>query len=190
MTMTVPKIKRKKTNSSLRLILYISIFAFCLFIALYLYARENIIVVEESSSSSKIIQPKVDDAPPAKKSDLRGSSNNSSEQKEDYDSMPKSITFNTSQGDIHIKLRPDLSRPSVEYIKRLLDSPRPCDNCRFYRVEKPGILQGIIAKKNVKPNIILGDCPEGLQKAKHECPGHDPNCGCHGPIMKRGMIGW
>ena len=105
-------------------------------------------------------------------------------------SLPKSMTFKTSEGDIRIKLRPDLSLPSVQYIQKLLNDPSPCSNCRFYRAEKPGILQGILKKKNVPPNTILGDCPEGLVGKKHDCPAHDPNCGCHGPIMTKGMIAW
>ena len=26
--------------------------------------------------------------------------------------------------------------------------------------------------------------------AGRKCPSHDPNCGCHGPIMSKGMVGW
>eukprot|EP00551_Chaetoceros_affinis_P011566 CAMPEP_0203662310 /NCGR_PEP_ID=MMETSP0090-20130426/319_1 /ASSEMBLY_ACC=CAM_ASM_001088 /TAXON_ID=426623 /ORGANISM="Chaetoceros affinis, Strain CCMP159" /LENGTH=288 /DNA_ID=CAMNT_0050525075 /DNA_START=18 /DNA_END=884 /DNA_ORIENTATION=+ len=106
------------------------------------------------------------------------------------ENLPKSITLKTTEGDIVINLRPDLSLPSVQYIQRLLDDPSPCTNCRFYRAEKPGILQGILVKKNVKPNKILGECPEEMKGKKHDCPPHDPNCGCHGPIMKKGMIAW
>mgnify|MGYP004300881927 CR=1 FL=1 len=26
--------------------------------------------------------------------------------------------------------------------------------------------------------------------AGRKCPSHDPQCGCHGPIMSKGMVGW
>jgi cyclophilin family peptidyl-prolyl cis-trans isomerase len=100
------------------------------------------------------------------------------------------VTMSTSQGDLRIKFRPDLSLPSVNYIKALLNDPGPCNNCKFYRAEKPGILQGILKKSNVKANTILGDCPEEVKSLTHKCPEHDPNCKCHGPVMERGMIGW
>jgi cyclophilin family peptidyl-prolyl cis-trans isomerase len=104
--------------------------------------------------------------------------------------LPETITLKTSEGDLRIKLRPDLSLESVQYIQKLLEDPNPCSHCEFYRAEKPGILQGVLETENVKPNTVLGKCPEGLSGKKHECPEHDPNCGCHGPIMKRGMIAW
>lgn len=109
----------------------------------------------------------------------------------DASSLPDRLTLRTRLGDIKIILRPDLSLESVEYIKGLLDSPNPCPRCRFYRAEKPGIIQGMLAKDGVPPNTVLGECPEEFRGApKHDCPEHDPNCGCHGPIMHRGMVGW
>jgi len=37
---------------------------------------------------------------------------------------------------------------------------------------------------------VLGPCPDENYKPKLKCPSHDPNCGCHGPIMTKGMVGW
>jgi hypothetical protein len=119
---------------------------------------------------------------------IRGGDVDKKQQKKS--SLPETITLKTSEGDLRIKLRPDLSLESVQYIQKLLVDPNPCSRCRFYRAEKPGILQGILKKKNVNKNRALGKCPEGLSGKKHKCPEHDPNYSCHGPIMKRGMIAW
>lgn len=168
--MTVPKVKRKKVASILyiRFIIYASVFLVCLFTALYLHEIDT----EHTTADNK--------------NALKGQNNGHIEE----EVLPKSITLHTSQGDIRVTLRPDLSLPSVRYIKRLLDDQSPCKNCRFYRAEKPGILQGILRKENVEINKVLGDCPDGMKDLKHKCPDHDPNCGCHGPVMKRGMIAW
>lgn len=105
------------------------------------------------------------------------------------------VTLTTDAGEILIKLRPDLSQPSADYIISLIQSTEMCNNCRFYRAEKPGILQGILAKKSVKINETLGKCPDEYKASallidKKKCPDWDPDCGCHGPIMTRGMVGW
>uniref|UniRef100_A0A7S2EF05 PPIase cyclophilin-type domain-containing protein n=1 Tax=Trieres chinensis TaxID=1514140 RepID=A0A7S2EF05_TRICV len=104
------------------------------------------------------------------------------------------VTLTTSHGDIQIRLRPDLSPESVRYVREVLASPEPCSPCNFYRAEKPGIFQGKIVKKGVSANQELGKCPEDYLKdgtpPKRDCPPHDPQCGCHGPIMTRGMVGW
>eukprot|EP00555_Chaetoceros_dichaeta_P003575 CAMPEP_0198252258 /NCGR_PEP_ID=MMETSP1447-20131203/2787_1 /TAXON_ID=420782 /ORGANISM="Chaetoceros dichaeta, Strain CCMP1751" /LENGTH=261 /DNA_ID=CAMNT_0043937441 /DNA_START=27 /DNA_END=808 /DNA_ORIENTATION=- len=115
------------------------------------------------------------------------------DEEEEEDDNATAISLSTIAGDIHIDLRPDLSLPSVEYIQKLLQSSAPCTTCRFYRADKPGILQGELAKKNVKDVPTLGECPpafQGLTKDKADCPAWDTNCGCHGPIMTRGMVGW
>jgi len=94
--------------------------------------------------------------------------------------LPKSLTLSTVEGEILINLRPDLSLDSVKYIKALLDSPKACKNCRLYRAEQRGILQGILVKDDVAPNTVLGSCPEGVDTEEL----------CHGPIMHRGLVGW
>lgn len=205
--MTLPKIKRKKASgqsTKLQVLLYLCAVSFCLFTALFLLSKsiESTAPINLAAGTSSIggdnarggkgditTNSRVVD----KKQELRGIRNSNGQPNASSlssSSLPKTITLNTSEGDIKIKLRPDLSLPSVQYIKNLLDDPSPCKNCRFYRAEKPGILQGILAKEKVKRNTILGDCPEEFKGKKHDCPEHDPNCGCHGPVMKRGMIGW
>ena len=39
---------------------------------------------------------------------------------------------------------------------------------------------------------MFGKCPDDFDatKTKTKCPPHDPNCGCHGPIMTKGMVAW
>lgn len=63
---------------------------------------------------------------------------------------------------------------------------------RFYRVENQLLLQGIISEDSVPKNTILGPCPDYAKYQNHatKCPAHDPNCGCHGPVMTNGMVGW
>jgi len=116
---------------------------------------------------------------------------------EDDDKVPSPnkvfLVLNNAVGTIEVDLRPDLSPSSVKYIQELIAaSSEKCTNCRFYRAEKPGILQGKLGKASVPPNTELGNCPKGLTSpAKTDnCPKWDPNCGCHGPIMTRGMVGW
>ena len=184
--MTLPKIKRKKVGDKsikVRVVIYLCVLSSCFFTLLFLHGK-SIASIELASSSTSSDSVAID-----KKQELRGS-NNGQANIPPLSSLPKTITLNTPEGNIKIKLRPDLSLPSVQYIKKLLDDPSPCQNCRFYRAEKPGILQGILAKKNVKKNTVLGDCPEEFKGKKHDCPQHDPNCGCHGPVMRKGMIGW
>jgi cyclophilin family peptidyl-prolyl cis-trans isomerase len=89
---------------------------------------------------------------------------------------------------LRITLRPDLSPDSVEYIHEILK--QGCERCKFYRAEKPGILQGIMANEHVAVAKERGPCPAGLESIENECPAWDPNCGCHGPLMERGMVGW
>ena len=106
-------------------------------------------------------------------------------------------------GTIRIVLRPDLSPESVHYIKQLVrvvldddddDNNNNCQHCNLYRAEKPGILQGILksTSNNNNNNSIIpkGPCPAGFETVPNDCPKWDKECGCHGPIMKRGMVAW
>ena len=104
-------------------------------------------------------------------------------------SVQETVTLMTSQGGIVISLRPDLAFDSVNYIRALLDSSEPCTNCRFYRAEQRGILQGILKKNGVRPNRVLGKCPLSPEE-KHELKEEDRLKPCHGPHMTRGMVGW
>ena len=124
------------------------------------------------------------------KTSFRGSSAAATSTSTDY------ITLKTPHGNIRINLRPDLSSESVDYVRRIVSS-KSCstDSCRLYRAEKPGILQGILksgadAQPLIAPNNVFGTCPEEYKTVKQDCPPHDPNCGCHGPVMVHGMVGW
>ncbi|KAL3802140.1 hypothetical protein ACHAW5_000225 [Stephanodiscus triporus] len=69
-----------------------------------------------------------------------------------------------------------------------------CERCKFYRAEPGLLLQGVIAHPSTtttsssKP--VLGPCPIENYVPRSICPEHDPDCGCHGPVMTRGMVGW
>lgn len=108
---------------------------------------------------------------------------------------------------IRIKLRPEIGgRPSVDYLCRLAhrmkgkinrdaaecvpDGPGSC----FYRNERGLLLQG-----KFDPTIMSemaeskGPCPSEDAAQVYEtrtCFEHDPNCGCHGPMMTQGDVAW
>ena len=109
--------------------------------------------------------------------------------KQESTSNKETLVLTTKHGKIKIVLRPDLSAGSVDYIHRLVDS-KVCRRCNFYRAEKPGILQGVVANKDIGFNKELGPCPPGAESVKNDCPKWDENCGCHGPVMTRGMVAW
>jgi cyclophilin family peptidyl-prolyl cis-trans isomerase len=99
----------------------------------------------------------------------------------------------TDVGTIRIHLRPDLSPESANYILQVVQAQPPggpCPHCNFYRAEKPGILQGILAHPDVPHNTVRGPCPPGSEGVKNECPQWDSHCGCHGPVLTRGMVAW
>jgi hypothetical protein len=100
------------------------------------------------------------------------------------------LTLSTATGPIQIVLRPDLSLSSVQYILNITSSCRPCN---LYRAEKPGILQGILQSSNSAVDtstITKGKCPPGDETVANDCPAWDAQCGCHGPVMTRGMVAW
>jgi uncharacterized protein YceK len=104
----------------------------------------------------------------------------------------ETLILKTKIGDIKIVLRPDLSKGSVDYIHRLIKASAPdgsCPGCRLYRAEKPGILQGIL-RKDVDANTVRGSCPADFEAVPNDCPAWDKQCGCHGPVMTKGMVGW
>mmetsp|Transcript_7038 Transcript_7038/g.10112 ORF Transcript_7038/g.10112 Transcript_7038/m.10112 type:complete len:281 (-) Transcript_7038:721-1563(-) len=106
-------------------------------------------------------------------------------------------------GDIRIAFRPDLAGPSsIQYVIDVVEAASvassdgdiqngvTCSRCNFYRAEPKLLLQGVIAQHSISSHSVsLGPCPDKLPPQSH-CPEHDPNCGCHGPIMTKGMVGW
>jgi hypothetical protein len=107
----------------------------------------------------------------------------------------ETLVLTTALGEVKIIMRPDLSEESVDYIHRLIRSG-PCHRCNFYRADKPGILQGIMANINpdtgtgIAENGIKGTCPPGFENVKNDCPAWDKQCGCHGPVMTKGAVAW
>jgi hypothetical protein len=96
----------------------------------------------------------------------------------------------TTEGDIKIVLRPDLSTESTDYIYAMLSDSDHCSPCNLYRAEKPGILQGVLSNKNIPVPTVKGSCPVGSEDVPNDCPKWDKSCGCHGPVMTRGYVGW
>lgn len=51
-----------------------------------------------------------------------------------------------------------------------------------------------LSHKKMAPFLRKGPCPKGIDPEvdfpDRRCFPHDPDCGCHGPIMTRGFIGW
>ena len=83
------------------------------------------------------------------------------------------LKLSTKYGDINIKLRPDLSHGSAQYLNKIIQSNH-CDKCNFYRSENPGILQGILENRNIPVNDVFGSCPPDHAKdVKNHCPPHD-----------------
>jgi cyclophilin family peptidyl-prolyl cis-trans isomerase len=99
------------------------------------------------------------------------------------------LVLSTVHGDIRITLRPDLSAESVDYIHRMIEFGK-CDRCNFYRAEKPGILQGVMAHQRVATNTVYGSCPPGMESVQNNCPAWDAQCGCRGPVMTKGAVAW
>lgn len=103
-----------------------------------------------------------------------------------------------STEEIRIRLLPDYSRDSTEFWQAASEEQK-CHG-RIYRSEKGFLIQGRVdcggsstAHKKLKA-IQLGPCPPEANehtKRKHgACPEHDLHCGCHGPVMVQGMVGW
>jgi cyclophilin family peptidyl-prolyl cis-trans isomerase len=92
---------------------------------------------------------------------------------------------------IRIQLRSDWSQGSVDYIHRLVQ--QQCATCSFFRMitnetEKEGILLGTLKNDMVPLNTQPGICPDiDKTKTNANCT---TDCGCHGPILERGMVGW
>jgi len=101
----------------------------------------------------------------------------------------ETLVLHTKLGDIRIEFRPNYSPESVDYWREVV-AQNACDRCNFYRAEKPGILQGIVKSHKVSLPIKKGDCPPEFAQVPNQCPSHDPSCGCHGPVMTRGAVGW
>ena len=115
--------------------------------------------------------------------------------------LPRGIVMRTSLGDVTIHFTPELSgESSIGYVADVIlaaaSSGGGCERCEFYRAEPNMLLQGVIAHRPSAASrddvavVRLGPCPIENYVPENECPKHDPDCGCHGPVMTRGMVGW
>lgn len=91
---------------------------------------------------------------------------------------------------LRLKLLPEHSPDSVAFIKHA--ASHHCGG-ELYRSENNFLVQGRISCPGAPelPKVVKGACPPGVKvEASRQCPSHDPQCGCHGPIMGKGMVGW
>ena len=90
---------------------------------------------------------------------------------------------------LRIRLRPDLSPSSTA---AMVEAAQLGCTGSIYRNEANFLLQGVLdCFDKLKTTVEKGACPPGATKDPNRvCPAHDPECGCHGPIMLTGMVGW
>lgn len=102
----------------------------------------------------------------------------------------ETLVLKTAEGNIKITLLPDLSKESIDYIRAMVADAGNCSPCNLYRAEKPGILQGVLTNKEIPVPTVKGTCPQGSEGVPNDCPDWDKTCGCHGPVMTKGMVAW
>ena len=119
---------------------------------------------------------------------------------DDYKYSASALLIHTQLGDITIHFTPEYSgMSSIQYIIDVFHAASvakttdassvgavECEQCKFYRAESSLLLQGIIAHHSPSKTVNLGPCPINANydiSNTKGCPPHDPNCGCHGPIM-------
>ena len=96
-----------------------------------------------------------------------------------------------SRHSIHVRLRPEFSPESAEFMSGAARATCPGE---LYRNEPGFLVQGRFkcGSQRGPPNVARkGPCPSGVTlDPGRKCFAHDPDCGCHGPIMTKGMVGW
>ena len=110
------------------------------------------------------------------------------EKKDDIVSLK--LTAGGKSHTLRLKLLPEHSPESVAFMRHAATTG--CAG-ELYRSEKDFLVQGRIScqPSASMPKVVKGACPPGAKVEKgRSCPSHDPNCGCHGPIMGKGMVGW
>jgi hypothetical protein len=102
---------------------------------------------------------------------------------------------------LRVRLRPDLSAASCAFIRA---AARAGCGGRLYRDEPRLLVQGKIDcaavitvteahrdAMRLQRLVEKGPCPAGATlDPNRKCVARDPDCGCHGPIVTRGMVGW
>jgi cyclophilin family peptidyl-prolyl cis-trans isomerase len=190
---------QRKSNNSREWIMRMALFSGLLFGLLFLviYFRTLSAALSESrpvmtGGENAVVQ---EDSQPLRANHVEAAAKQeapaivSSDSTKDKEPAKETLVLTTTLGEMRIVLRPDLSKESVQYVKKVV-LYRDCPNCRFYRAEKPGILQGILKGPDVTLNEVKGSCPPGYESVPNDCPEWDKSCGCHGPVMTRGMVGW
>jgi cyclophilin family peptidyl-prolyl cis-trans isomerase len=109
--------------------------------------------------------------------------------KKTQDNKEETLVLSTLHGNIRMVMRPDLSAESVEYIRELVHKGT-CDVCNFYRAEKDFLLQGVMKNEKSQVKVTKGQCPPGYEAKTDDCPPDQFACGCHGPTMERGLVGF
>jgi cyclophilin family peptidyl-prolyl cis-trans isomerase len=119
----------------------------------------------------------------------------------DHDFSGRTHTYSTltlniasHHGRIEITLRPDLSEGSVRYLYDLVQ--QGCARCYFHRKvpsmeANHGFVLGTMANHEVPLNTVPGNCPDTLKDKDPKCSvWNTKQCGCHGPVLAKGMVGW
>lgn len=101
----------------------------------------------------------------------------------------ETLVLSTIHGNIRMVMRPHISAESVEYIRELVQRGT-CDACKFYRTEKDFLLQGVMKNEKAQIKVTKGLCPPGYEAKTDDCPPDQFACGCHGPTMERGLVGF
>jgi len=96
--------------------------------------------------------------------------------------------------ELRLRLLPEHSASSVAFVRHAAE--QGCTG-NLYRSEADFLVQGRIdcgggtPGKPPAPKVEKGGCPDGVSPPTgRKCPSHDPKCGCHGPLMGKGMVGW
>ena len=101
------------------------------------------------------------------------------------------VTFNSDAWDapkpVRMRLLPEYSSESVAFMREASVARCPGE---LYRSESRFLIQGRFSCGGGKTTtrVVKGGCPAGVTTNENrKCPSHDPQCGCHGPLMTRGM---
>ena len=104
------------------------------------------------------------------------------------DTVEFEFTFDGGEARVRIRLRPDLSAESAFFMR---EAARTACTGEYYRNEHDFLIQGRLKCGRDAPVVKKGACPPGTAvDPNRKCFAHDPQCGCHGPIMTHGMVGW
>jgi len=94
-------------------------------------------------------------------------------------------------GALRVRLRPDLSASSADFVREAASmrcagsidrADRAAVHARFACAAAGALPQTAVSR---------GPCPPGVPPdPARKCPSGEPQCGCHGPLLSRGMVAW